>query len=235
MKNKLILLTGTITLAIILFCVSTYMQKKIIDYEPKVECLFLKQDIKENNKLEEEMFYKDEIDISLIANIKIVQNFEEIKDLYAKDNIYKGQIALYNQFDTKENLSIYEIESGKEKISLKIKGAENGVSYEIKEGDFINVYATLRNDLGIEFLKNKERLTIGSVEDGYTVIKLLEKVSVLDSFDMDGNKIKESEFKIIDTIMIPVTKEEAKEINLLRDIAVFNITGVEKEPVIIQP
>ena len=121
MKNKTILLTGTIILAIILFSVSTYMQKKLIDYEPKIECLFLKEDIEENQKLEEEMFYKDEIDISLVANLKIVQEFGEIKDLYAKDNIYKGQIALYKQFDTKENLSIYEFEKGKEKISIKIK------------------------------------------------------------------------------------------------------------------
>lgn len=121
MKNKTMLLTGTVILAIILFSVSTYMQKKLINYEPKIECLFVKEDIKANQKLEEEMFYKDEIDISLISNTKIIQNYDEIKNLYAKDNIYKGQIALQKQFDTKENLSIYEIENRKRKNISKNK------------------------------------------------------------------------------------------------------------------
>ena len=229
MKNKIIILTGTIILSIILFSISTYMQKKLINYEPKIECLFLKEDIKENQKLEESMFHKDEIDISLISNIKIIQNFSEIEGLYAKENIYKGQIAIYKQFDTKENLSIYEVEIGKEKISIKIKSAENGVSYALKKDSFVNVYVTLRADIASEFLNNKEKLTIGSIEDGYTVIKLLEQVPVLQAFDIDGNEINESELKIIDTILIPVTPEEAKEINLLRDIGTFNITESKKD------
>lgn len=228
MKNKTILFAGTIILTIILFSISTYMQRKLINYEPKIECLFIKEDIEENQKLKEEMFYKDEIDMSLVVNAKIVQNFNEIKALYAKSDIYKGQIALYKQFDTRENLSIYEVEKGKEKISLKIKSAENGLSYAIKKGSLVNVYVTLRADLANNFLNDKERLSIGTVEDGYTVIKLLDKISVLDMFDIDGNKIEESNLKIIDTILVAVTKEEAGEINLLRDVGTFNVTEVEK-------
>ena len=129
-------------------------------------------------------------------------------------------------FDSKENLSIYEIEKDKDRISIKIKSAEKGLSYAIKEGSIINVYATLRQDLASNFLNNKEKLNIGTIDDGYTVIKLLEKIKVLEAFDIDGNKIEESEFKIIDTILVAVAKEEVKEINLLRDIATFNITAV---------
>ena len=228
MKSKIILFSGTIILAIILFSISTYTQRKLINYEPKIECLFVKEDIKENQKIEKEMFYKDEIDMSLVANIKIVQDFKEIENLYAKDNIYKGQIVLDKQFDTKENLSIYETESGKEKISIKVKASENGVSYVLKEGSLVNIYVTIRSDMAENFLNNKEKLQIGTIEDGYTVIKLLQNIPVLDAFDIDGNKIEESEFKIIDTILIPVTNEEAKEINLLRDIGTFNITEISE-------
>ena len=171
-----------------------------------------------NEKLSMEKFYKDEIDMSLVSNIKIIKNFSEIEDLYAKDNIYKGQIALAKQFDTKENLSIYEVENGKEKTSIKIKSAENGVSYSIKNNSYVNIYVTLRSELAKDFMKDKERLTIGTEEEGYTIIKLLENVLVLETFDIDGNKI----------ILIK-TKEEAKEINLLREIGTFNITGVNNE------
>ena len=34
--------------------------------------------------------------------------------------------------------------------------------------------------------------------------------------------------KIIDTVMIAVTPDEAKIINLLRDIATFNVSGIEE-------
>lgn len=226
MKNKIVLLTGTIILTVILFAISTYTQKKLINYEPKVNCLFLKEDIVQNQKLSSEMFSLEEIDVSLVANTKIIQNYSEINGLYAKDNIYKGQIALEKQFDTKENLSIYEIENGKEKISIKVKNAENGISYSVKKNSKINVYVTLRADIGNDFLNQKEKLSIGTKEDGYIVIKLLENVTILDAFDIDGNKIEESESAAIDTVMIAVTSEEAKEINLLRDIATFNLSGV---------
>jgi len=229
MKNKVILYIGTIILTFVLFGISTYSQKKLINYEPKIECLFLKENINQNQKLEESMFYKDDIDVSIVANSKIVKDYLEIENLYAKDNIYKGQIALVNQFDTKENLSIYEIENGKEKISIKIKSAENGVSFLLKKNSLINVYVTLRADIAKDFLNHKEKLTIGQIEEGYTVIKLLEKVYVLEAFDIDGNKIEESESNIIDTIVIAVTKEEAKEINLLREIGTFNIVEINED------
>lgn len=226
MKNKIIVLSGTIILTIILFTVSTYTQKKLINYEPKINCLFIAQDIEKNQKLEKEMFEVKEISVSLVARTKIIQDYSEIENLYAKDNLYKGQLAISKQFDTKENLSIYEIEDGKEKTSIKIKNSENGISYSTKKNSKINVYVTLRADLASNFLNDKEKVTIGKSDDGYTVIKLLENITVLDLFDIDGNKIEESDTKIVDTIMIAVTPEEIKLINLLRDICTFNISEI---------
>ena len=229
MKNKVSLLTITLFLTIIVFIFSTYIQKKIIGYEPKINCLVLNENIETNQKLSEEMFRLEEIPISLISNSKIITSFNEIKDMYAKDDIYKNQIALKEQFALKENLMLYEVESGKEKISIKISSAENGLSYAIKENSMINVYATLRSDYAKNFLNDKERLTIGNEYDGYTVIKLLEGIKVLGTFNIDGIEVESAADGIIDSIMIPVTSEEAKQINLLRDIATFNITGVSDE------
>lgn len=226
MKNKVVILTAAIVLSIILFTISTYAQKKLVNYEPKIECLFLKEDIKANEKVEKEMFVVKEIPVSLVVNTKILMNYNEIENLYSKDNIYKGQIALAKQFDTKEKLSIYESEEGKERVSIKIKSAENGVSYSIKNNSLVNVYVTLRMDLAKDFLKDKERLTIFSEDDGYTIIKLLENVNIIETFDVDGNKTEETNSNIIDTIIVGVTSEEAKQINLLREIGTFNISGV---------
>ena len=226
MKNKILILIGTITLATILFVASTIAQRKLIKYEPKIKCLFLVDDISANELAKEEKFVLKDIDISLVANTKIVQDFSKIENLYARDNMCKGQLVIEKQFDTKENLKIYEIEEGKEKVSLKIKSSENGVSYSIRENSKVNIYVTLRNDMAENFLKEKERLVIGQKDDGYTIIKLIDNVSILETYDIDGNRIKESDTKVIDTIMIAVTESEAKEINLLKDIGVFNVTGI---------
>lgn len=226
MKNKILILIGTITLATILFVASTIAQRKLIKYEPKIKCLFLADDISANELAKEGKFVLKDIDISLVANIKIVQDFSKIENLYARDNMCKGQLVIEKQFDTKENLKIYEIEEGKEKVSLKIKSSENGVSYSIRENSKVNIYVTLRNDIAENFLNEKERLVIGKKDDGYTIIKLIDNVLILETYDIDGNRIKESDTKVIDTIMIAVTESEAKEINLLKDIGVFNVTGI---------
>lgn len=229
MKFKINTLIITVILTIIVFGISTYMQKKLINYEATISCLILSEDIYENELVSKDKFKLANIPISVVATQKIVTDFSEIENLYAKDNIKKGQIAVRSQFDTKENLSIYEAEIGKEKISIKVKSAENGVSYKIKENSYINVYATLRNELATNFLIQNDRLSIGNEEDGYTVIKILNDVKVLGVFNVDGIEIKQSEGENIDSILVSVTEEEAKQINLIREIANFNITGITEK------
>ena len=62
-----------------------------------------------------------------------------------------------------------------------------------------------------------ERLTIGDDYEGYTVIKILDKTKVLGTFNVDGIEITNAQDGIIDSIMLAVTPEVAKQINLIRD------------------
>ncbi|MBQ9314714.1 MAG: hypothetical protein IJ220_06985 [Clostridia bacterium] len=226
MKMKINILIIAIILAIVLFGISTYMQKKMINYEATVSCLILAKDIAENEMVNREDFKKANVPISIVATQKIVKSFEEIEGLYAKDNIKSSQIAIKDQFDTRENLSIYEAEAGKEKLSIKIKNAENGMSFQIKTKSHVNIYATLRNEYANGFLMNHERMNIGDELEGYTIIKILENVEVLGVFTIDGVELEKSNSENLDSILISVTPEEAKQINLIRDIATFNITGI---------
>lgn len=113
MKIKINILIVTVILTIIVFGISTYMQKKLINYEATVSLLVLAEDISENELATETKFKKVNMPISIVANQRIVTDFTEIEGLYAKDNIKKSQIAIKSQFDTKENLSIYEAEKRK--------------------------------------------------------------------------------------------------------------------------
>ena len=188
MKNKFNLLGLTAIITIIVFAISTYLQKQIVDYEPTISCLAFKENVEANSKLSEDMFTSVDMPISFLSTTKVVQNFSEIDGLYLKDNVYKSQIAVREQFDTKENLYIYEVEPGNEKVSIKIQSAEYGVSYSLKENSFINVYATLKNEYANTFLIDNERLTIGDEFDGYTIIKILDSVNEKDENNVILNK-----------------------------------------------
>lgn len=225
-RKKINILVITFVLTIIIFMISTNMQKALIDYEPQINCLILNQDITANQKISKEMFVQKSIPLSIVNTSSVVTSYEQIDGLYARDNILKSQIAMKDQFDTKENLSIYEVENGKEKISIRIASPENGLSYAIKQNSKISLYATFRSDYAKNFSIEKERLTIGDEYDGYTVIKLIDSVKVLGVFNIDGIEVDNYEDGNIDSIMIAVTSEDAKEINLIREIATFSVTGL---------
>ena len=106
-----------------------------------------------------------------------------------------------------------------------VKNSENGVSYVLKPGSTINVYATLNNDYALNGLfKDVPKQTIGDEYSGYSIINILSDVKILSTFDENGEEVENTQERNIDTILIAVTKEEATKINLIRDVAAFNIT-----------
>lgn len=232
MKKKASILFVSIILTVIVYCVSIYMQKKLIAYVPTVKCLVATTDVEAYSRVDVSNIKEVDMPISIVATTKIIQSKDELENLYLKEKLYSGQILISNQFDTKENLSIYLAEDGKEKISIKIKSPENAVSYNIKENSMINVYATLRDEYANDALANLEKYHVGRDDEGYTVVTILKNIKVIGIFDSDGKEI-EDKFSDMspDTILIAVTPEEAKKINLIRDIATFNVTeiGVRSE------
>lgn len=229
MKNKISILTIAIILTVILFLISTYLQRKLINYEPTMKCYVAIQDIEEYEKMSPEKMQEVDIPIQVTMNMRVVQDPEDVDGLYASSKIYSGQILVKNQFASKEKLSIYEGELGKEKIAIKIKNAENGVSYGIREKSIINVYATLRTEYSNNVFPEANRQFIGSETDGFCVIKVLENVKVIGVFDSQGYEVeKDNQDSMPDTVMVCVMPSEARDINLIRDIATFNITELER-------
>lgn len=225
MNKKVSILIVALVLAIVVFVVATNMQKELIDFVPTVKCLIANKDIPEYQKVSSEDFTLIDMPISAVSNVRVIQDYEEIKDLFLKSDIYKGQILLYNQFSSADELMIIKGEEGKEKISIKIKESENGTSYILKKGSTVNVYATLNSEYAnSKIFENNEKASIGANDYGYTIIKILDNVKVLDSFDVNGEKTTDMPERNIDTILISVLPEEAQKINLIRDIATFNIT-----------
>lgn len=224
MNKKVSLLIVSLFLTIIVFSISTYLQKKLVDYVPNMKCMVVNKDIEAFELVTEEDIEYIELPISILNSSNLVENFSKIENLYLKDKLYKGQLVLNNQFDSKENLMIYQAEIGKEKIAIKIKTAENGASFTIRENSIVNVYATIPSEYMSELFSNLIIQSIGTKENGYSVVKILDSVKVLGTFNSEGEPLEEVLEKNIDTILIAVTPLEAQKINLLREVATFNLT-----------
>lgn len=223
MNKKVSILIISIFLTIVVFCISTYMQRQLVDYVPTMRCMIVNNDIEAYSKINEEDIQFVDMPIPIVSQVRVAKKLDEIQELYLKDKLYKGQVILLDQFDTKENLMIYTADAGKEKISIKVKASENGASYTIRQNSIINVYATLRNEYKNRNIFPNDFIEIGE-DDGYCVIKVLDSIKVLGTFDSNGEKIEDSVEKNIDTVLLAVTPEEALKINLIREIATFNIT-----------
>lgn len=227
MKNKVNVLVISILLTIVVYIISIYMQKRIVQYVPTIKCLIVNEDVDAYSKIGISQIKEVDMPIAIVSNTKTVKDVSNISDLYLKEKIYKGQILVENQFDTKENLSMYVAEEGMEKIAIKIKSSENGVAYNIRENSKVNVYATLRNEYANQALNNLEKHSVGNSDDGYSIVTLLEETKVLGIFNSDGQPIENVfDEETPDTILVAVTPEKARQINLIRELATFNITAL---------
>ena len=227
MNKKVSLLLVSIVLAIVAFTASTYIQKKAVNYIPTIKCLVANKNIDEYSAFSKEDFRVVDMPIEIVANVRIVGNYDDAEGMYLNSKIYKGQILLNEQLDSGSNLMIFDSEEGKEKISIKVKSPENGVSYIIKPGSLINVYATLNNDYALNgAFKDFEKQIIGDEYSGYSIIKVLSQVKVLETFDENGDEVEKSGVRNIDTILVLASPEEASYINLIREVATFNITEI---------
>ena len=227
MKNKVNILLISIVLTIIVYGISIYMQKKLVQYVPTVKCLIATDNLEAYSQIDSSQIKEVNMPAEIVGTTRVVKSIDDVNELYLKEKIYSGQILIKNQFDTKENLSIYQADEGKEKVSIKIKSAENGVSYNIKENSRVNVYATIRNEYANGTLEGLEKQFVGSEDDGYCIVTLLKDVKVLGVFNIDGQPIENIfDLETPDTVLVAVTPEQAKQINLIRDIATFNITAL---------
>lgn len=227
MNKKVSLLIISVILAIVAFIASTYIQKKAVNYVPTIKCLVINKDLDEYVSVHREDIVEVDMPIAIVANTKVVKDYDEISDLFLKSKIYKGQMLIREQFDTADKLLIFNGEEGKEKISIKVRNPENAVSYIIKPGSSINVYATLNSDYAkFGLLKEMDKKYIGDDSSGYAIIKVLSNVKVISTFDENGEEVDKMPERTIDTVLLSVTSEEASIINLIREIATFNITEI---------
>lgn len=172
--------------------------------------------------------YKGErISESIIRNVKIDRNSDmakysnvDISNKVASRNIVSGKILeAEDVIDKEEQLG----EDDKyEYITIEVKNASDGLAYQLKKGDTVSLYYTV---------KDKEINQIGSNDtvitkvDNMKTIRLFEDLEVIGLFDASGNEIKEQ--GQYSTVMFRVEKENSMVIANIKSEGTFSVALIK--------
>ena len=217
--KKVNIIICSIVVSLILFLILTGVQKSLIKYEPKIEVLIANHDINKDEKLKATMFKKISAPTSVVKIGSVLTSIDD--NVYAKEKIHEGRILFIEDTGSKEELKIIGKEEGCELVSIKLKGPENAISYQIKTGDKVSVYFTG---------KYVAALSLGvydsePIEGKMYTSKILENEEILGIYDANGISFEDERFLKPDTIILSVPREKAQLINNLRSQGTLDITG----------
>lgn len=230
-RRKLIILILSIGIC---FGIMAIYEKIVIHHDFE-EILILKQEVKRGEMLNPEMFRKVRIEKGNESEDMNFVKMDQLKGVVANFDMKKGNILL------KENilsLQVYnKAEEGYEIISIPIRNSDDIASYQVRKYQRISLYYTGKTNLASNLLKELPLESVNSnqnskLEEGYTTVKLLENIAIMDIYDQYGNvitsnQIENGKSEKMDTIMIEVKKDMALKINNLKQYGNFSIAIIQ--------
>lgn len=187
--------------------------------------------ITKNNEVTVKIVTKDvykgeKIPESIIQTVKIERKNDmekyqniDISGKVASKNITSGKI-LENEDLTNDNVE--NVDESYEYVTIDIKNASDGLAYQLKKGDKVSLYYTLK-DKEINTVSFSENVT-SNIEKVKT-IRLFEELEVIGLFDVSGNEIKEiGQFS---NIMFRVDKNDAMTIANIKNEGTFSVALIK--------
>ena len=214
----------SIIIAIILFLVLTFIQNKIVNNEPKTMVIIANSDIKKDEKLSKNMFSEAYIPVTVSLSSNNIGSLNEIEGKFARENINKGQIIFFQDIGTAEELKILEAPHGFEKIAVKIKSADNGISYQIKPKDRIHLYFSGRYGAIKETIEEFNMMNVNKSDNSMYTTCLLRDTEIIGIYDEKGRSVEDENFSGLDTIVIATDSNMARLISNLRSQGSFDLT-----------
>lgn len=214
----------SVFVAILLFFLLTFIENKIINSEPKAVVIMANSDIKRDEKLTKNMFSEVYVPITVSLSGNNITSLNEIEGNFARENINKGQIIFFQDIGTKEELKILEGPDNYEKIAVKIKAADNGVSYQIKPKDRIHLYFSGRYGAIKESIEEFNLINVNKSDNSIYTTCLLRDTEIIGVYDEKGRSSENQNFSGLDTIVIATDSNMARLINNLRSQGSFDLT-----------
>lgn len=214
----------SIILAIILFFLITFIQNKIVNNEPKTMVIIANLDIKRDEKLNKNMFSEVYVPVTVSLSSNNISSLNDIEGKFARENINKGQIIFFQDIGTKEELKLLEAPNGFEKIAVKIKSPDNGVSYQVKPKDRIHLYFSGRYGAIKETIEEFNMMSVNKSDNSMYTTCLLRDTEIIGIYDEKGRSMENENFSGLDTIVIATDSNMARLINNLRNQGSFDLT-----------
>lgn len=222
-KVNLLIISGIS--AVILFLVLTLVQNKLIEHEDVQLVYVANTDVFRDTEITNKDYREVFVPASLVLNTDAITNIEDIQGKYVKEPINKGQIIFKQDVASKEELKIIQAGEGLEKIAVRIKAAENAISYQIKPKDRIHLYFTGKSNVTKDaFFKYGIKFDDSKNDNSLQTSKVLDNIELLGIYDELGRSYDEANFTKLDTIVIAVEPIMAEMLNNLRNQGTFDIT-----------
>ena len=217
-KNIIILF-----IAIAIYLIISIVYQKLINKNKYVEVYVLNKDMQRGEDLSLEDLDKIKV---LTDNVYLDQYNFDINNHYVfKDYIYKNQIITNSVLIKKDEY----VKSKFEIVSIKLESIDNAASFQITKGNIVNIFYNSKTEDISNILSNinKENIILGKGNNEIITLKLFENIKILNTYNKEGQIIKDdSSNKLISTIDIELTKENAILVNSLKSKGEFIITIV---------
>ena len=193
--------------------------------------LIYSKTLKENEveiKVATEDIYKGEtISEEIIKRIKIKKNSDlnkygnvDVSEKVASRNILAGKIL--EEGDVSEKIDNKKDEENYEYVTIEVKNISDGLAYQLKKGDKVNLYYTVK-DKQINAIEQENNIK-NSIENIKT-IRLIEHLEVINVFDASGNVTNDK--GIYSAIMFRVTENQAITIANIISEGTFSVTLIK--------
>lgn len=220
MKRYTILILSFI-LSIVLFFTLLYTQKNILDKSKLGKVYVLNQDIDAYTEIKKEMydiFYAPNNDIN---KYEYLDNEESLNNMICMKSINKGSILSNNLLINISDKEEYISKNKKEIVLINIKNDDKKIGQILNENNYINLYITINSNYVPKNINNLKRVEYKSEKVDQITFLYLEKF-------MTYSIIYEDEVtkKMLSSIALELSQEQANYINSIKDIADFSISVI---------
>lgn len=208
-------------LAIIIYLFSIFVYNQFKMSNEYIYAYVLNTDLKDGEKIERDKVSEISVSKNSLGDIELFTKDRLNDDIYCKGSMRKGKILENRDVITQSQRQ--KANSNYENISLKIDNVDDFLSYQLNKYDMVNIYFTYKNS-------DIKSIDFGgscySSENGYTSIKILENIGVLDIYDKYGNSIdkKNSSDNVPDNIMINVESDIAIKLKTIKNLGKFSLS-----------
>ena len=194
-KKKILLIS--IALALILFLTSTYMQKKLINFTPKVEVLYCIKGVEQGQDLKKPDFIPVKIDVTKYSS-DLVKSYDEIKNKAAVENIYPDEPLNKKRIADKNDTTKLIIEPNQRKFSIPMQFIDDPFCGTLRNGDIVDIVHT----------------DIPTAQNPHTVTKvIMQQAKVIGAIDSSGKLIEPTNKSVLATaILFQGTPQQGAEI-----------------------